>query len=86
MDLLTRETVTAFTDLVCADPQWLRDEFDALVAASFGRPPAVPPAAPPAVPHRQRRHPPAGRGRDRLPARRTRWFREHGHRQRSPPP
>lgn len=86
MDLLTGETVTAFADLVFADPQWLRDEFDALVAASFGRPPAVPPTAPPPSPRRRRRHPPAGRGHDRLPALRTCRFREHGHRQRSPPP
>ncbi|HEY1702057.1 MAG TPA: hypothetical protein VGG75_20310 [Trebonia sp.] len=85
MDLLTRATVTEFADLACADPQWLREEFDALVAASFGLPPAAPPAVPPAAP-RRRRHPPAGRGHGRLPAGRTRWFREHGHPQRSPPP
>ena len=85
MDLLTRETVTAFAELVYADSQWLRDEFDALVAASFGRPPAAPPTAPPPSPRRRRRHPPAGRGHDRLPALPAPWFREHGHRQRSPP-
>lgn len=60
MDLLTRETATAFADLVHADPQWLRDEFDALVAASFGGPPVAPPTAPPPSPRRHRqRSPPA---------------------------
>jgi hypothetical protein len=85
MGLLTSETATAFADIVCADSQWVRDEFDALIAASFGRPPMVPPPAPPAIPRRPRRYRPAGRGRHRIPALRARWFREHGHRQRSPP-
>jgi hypothetical protein len=43
MDLATYEAETAFADLTCADPEWLRDEFDALVSASFGQPPAPPP-------------------------------------------
>ena len=47
MDLATREADTAFAELICADAQWLREEFDALVSASFGQPPAAPPPAPP---------------------------------------
>jgi hypothetical protein len=50
MDLATYETATAFADLICADPESLRDEFDALVSASFGQPPSPPPPAPPQVP------------------------------------
>jgi hypothetical protein len=50
MDLATYEAETAPADLICADPEWLRDEFDALVSASFGQPPAPPPPAPPEVP------------------------------------
>jgi hypothetical protein len=50
MDLATDEAETAFADLICVDPEWLRDEFDALVSASFGQPPAPPPPAPPEVP------------------------------------
>jgi hypothetical protein len=50
MDLATYEAETASSDLICADPEWLRDEFDALVSASFGQPPAPPPPAPPEVP------------------------------------
>jgi hypothetical protein len=55
MDLATRDTGTAFAELICADAQWLREEFDALIAASFSQPPAAPPPAPPRVP------PPPGR-------------------------
>jgi hypothetical protein len=50
MDLATYEAETAFADLISADSEWLRDEFDALVSASFGQPPAPPPPAPPQVP------------------------------------
>jgi hypothetical protein len=50
MDLATYEAETAFADLICADPERLRDEFDALVSASFGQPPTPPPPAPPQVP------------------------------------
>jgi hypothetical protein len=50
MELATREADTAFADVICADPQSVRDEFDALVSASFGQPPAPPPPAPPRVP------------------------------------
>ncbi|GAB3357373.1 hypothetical protein GCM10027360_17500 [Amycolatopsis echigonensis] len=35
-----RTAGTAFAELVCADPEWARAEFDAIVAANF---PAVPP-------------------------------------------
>ena len=51
MDLSTREADAAFADLICADPQWLDAEFDALVSASFSEPPGPPPA-PPRVPPR----------------------------------
>jgi hypothetical protein len=50
MDLATRDADTAFAELICADAQWLREEFDALIAASFGQPPAARPPAPPRVP------------------------------------
>ena len=52
MTLYTREAGAAFADLICDDPQWLDAEFDALVSASFGEPPAPPPPAPPRVPPR----------------------------------
>ncbi|WP_146771015.1 hypothetical protein [Prauserella muralis] len=44
--LVPLRTDAAFADLVCADRQWVRAEFDAIVAASFGRecPAALPPA------------------------------------------
>src|SRR5204862_514181 len=50
MTVSTREADAAFADLICADPQWLDAEFDALIAESFGEPPAQPPPAPPRVP------------------------------------
>jgi hypothetical protein len=86
MDLSTREADAAFADLICADPQWLRDEFDALISASFGEPPAPPSAAPPRVPPRPgiprppSRHPAPGPAGIPSPAAGP----EHG-RQRSPP-
>jgi len=52
MNVPTREADTTFTDLICADPQWVREEFDALISASFVEPPAPPPPAPPRVPQR----------------------------------
>jgi hypothetical protein len=52
MVLSTREAGAAFVDLICADPQWLDAEFDALISASFSEPPAPPPPAPPRVPPR----------------------------------
>ncbi len=67
MDLATRDADTAFAELICADAQWLREEFDALIAASFSQPPAAPPPAPPRVPPPRggagplgRRRPPPG--------------------------
>ncbi|WP_152547007.1 hypothetical protein [Amycolatopsis orientalis] len=44
------ERQTGFVELVCADPGWLRTEFDAIVAANFGdrsAPRRVPPRRPP---------------------------------------
>jgi hypothetical protein len=39
----------AFTELISADPDLVRAEFDALIGANFGEPPAPPtPPAPPA--------------------------------------
>jgi hypothetical protein len=77
-----------FADLICADEQWLRREFDALIAASYGAPPARP--GPPAPP----RTPPAGRPPRYLSGTRGRWTappsgsakrRAAMRRQRSPP-
>jgi hypothetical protein len=87
MDLATRDADRAFAELIYADAQWLREEFDALIAASFGQPPAAPPPAPPRVPPRRRPpvpprwrqpqpHPSATSGRVTVPGQR---------RQRSPP-
>jgi hypothetical protein len=47
MTLTTREAGAAFADVVYADQQWVDAEFDALISASFGEPPAPPPPAPP---------------------------------------
>jgi hypothetical protein len=52
MNVPTREMDTTFTDLICADPEWVREEFDALISAAFGEPPTPPPPAPPRVPPR----------------------------------
>ncbi len=52
MGLAICDADTAFADVICADPQWLREEFDALIAASFSEPPARPPLSPPRVPPR----------------------------------
>jgi hypothetical protein len=65
MDLATRDADAMFAELICADAEWLREEFDALIAASFRQPPAAPPPAPPRVPP-GRRHPgPPGHHRSR---------------------
>lgn len=50
MTVSTREADAAFADVVYADQQWVDAEFDALISASFSRPPAPPPPAPPRVP------------------------------------
>ena len=34
MDLATRDANAAFAELICADAQWLREEFDTLIAAT----------------------------------------------------
>ena len=39
-------TGQAFVDLVCADDELMRAEFDALIAASWPTPPPVPPVPP----------------------------------------
>src|ERR1700759_259441 len=54
MDLAPCDLDTAFAEVIYGDAQWLREEFDALIAASFGQPPAAPPPAPPRVPPRRR--------------------------------
>jgi hypothetical protein len=88
MDLATRDAELAFADLICADVQWLREEFDALIAASFDQPPAAPPPAPPRVPP-HRHHPATPARRYPRPCCRamTPPVTAPGHcRQRSPPP
>jgi hypothetical protein len=50
-ELTTDEAGARFAELICTDPQWLHEEFSALVRASFGAPPPWPrPPAPPRVP------------------------------------
>jgi hypothetical protein len=45
----TRQASEVFAELICADDQWLRQEFNALIAANY-RPPGPPPPAPPRTP------------------------------------
>jgi hypothetical protein len=52
----TRQAGATFADLICADEQWLREEFDALIAANY-RPPGPPPPAPPRTPPLPSRRP-----------------------------
>jgi hypothetical protein len=81
-------TDTAFADLICADPEWVRAEFDALMTAEFGGPPAGPvPPAPPYVPAGRRPPGAAVPARPRIlpPATATRSARDTQRRQRSPP-
>jgi hypothetical protein len=52
MNLSTREARAAFADVVYADQQLVDADFDALIAACYGKPPAPPPPAPPRVPPR----------------------------------
>jgi hypothetical protein len=87
MDLATRDADRAFAELMCADAQWLREEFDALIAASFSQPPAAPPPAPPRVPPRRGRPIPPRRSwlRARLPAIIVPVAAPGHRRQRSPP-
>jgi hypothetical protein len=85
MDLATRDADTAFAELICADAQWLREEFDALISASFGQPPAAPPPAPPRVPPSRGHTGPPTRPRHHLPAVPSRVATPEHRRQRSPP-
>jgi hypothetical protein len=49
--ITTHEVGAKFAELICADPQWLDEEFSALMAANFCAPPAWPrPPAPPTFP------------------------------------
>jgi hypothetical protein len=52
---VTQQADAAFAELICADDQWLREEFDALIAANY-QPPGLPPPAPPRVPPLPPRH------------------------------
>jgi hypothetical protein len=87
MDLATRDADTTFAELICSDEQWLREEFDALISASFGQPPAAPPPAPPRVPPARGHTGPPGQHRPRpyVPAVLSRVTTPGHRRQRSPP-
>jgi hypothetical protein len=86
MTLTTREADAAFADLICADQQLVDAEFDALISASFGEPPAPPPPAPPRVPPRPGSTPPPSRRPSPGPAVLTSPATRPVHgRQRSPP-
>jgi len=87
MDLASHEAGPEFADIICADPDLLRQEFDALIAASYARPPARRPPAPPGTePPHGRSWPPADPGSGLRPGRRTAPRPGRGHsRQRSPP-
>jgi len=61
MTVSTREADAAFADVVYADQQWVDAEFDAIIAACFGEPPAPPPPAPPRVPPHPGTPPPPSR-------------------------
>jgi hypothetical protein len=82
----TRLAGSLFAELICADEQWLHEEFDALIAASYGPPPVPPRPAPPRTPPSRRPRPSASAREpvltgSRLPARRG----SAGGHQRSPP-
>lgn len=78
-----------FLDLVLADDDMVRAEFDAIVQATWSPPPVSPPARPTKFGRRGRRGPARLRGqprhRTRAP-RGLRFRRSMGARQRSPPP
>jgi hypothetical protein len=86
MNVSTREARAAFADVVYADQQLVDAEFDALIAASYGKPPAPPPAPPRVPPRPGNPHPPAPRPLPGPPATTPSLATgpEHG-RQRSPP-
>jgi hypothetical protein len=83
----TRQADAAFAELICADDQWLREEFDALIAANY-QPPGPPPPAPPRVPPLPPRRQGPAPSPDRCPG--PQVLRAHSgagrRRQRSPPP
>jgi hypothetical protein len=87
-ELTTREADATFAELICADPQWLRAEFGALITAGFGAPPTWPrPPAPPRAPSdRTPDHPFPPPRRNTRPAPAIRPTRQGHRRQRSPPP
>jgi hypothetical protein len=73
-----------FLDLVCADQDWLRSEFEEIIAASWGEPPRLArprwTARPPGWPGRRSPYfAPVADPSDRVPGR------HEGARQRSPP-
>jgi hypothetical protein len=79
----TRQAGATFAELICADEQWLRDEFDALIAANYQPPgPPAPPRVPPLPPHhREPECPPPG-----VPGPQAATVPGGLRRQRSPPP
>jgi hypothetical protein len=85
-DLAIRGLESAFADVICADEQWLREEFDALISVSFNEPPAPPRPAPPQVPPCGPWRPPARPRPGVRPARVAFARAAPGHRrERSPP-
>jgi hypothetical protein len=86
MTLTTREAGAVFADVVYADQQRVDAEFEALVSASFGEPPAPSRPAPPRVPPHPGTPPPPSRRPAPGPAAATSPATGPGHgRQRSPP-
>ena len=84
----TRQAGAQFAELNCADEQWLREEFDALIAANY-QPPSLPPPAPPRTPPLPPRHPAPATCPVAGPGRPQATFSHHGgglRRQRSPTP
>lgn len=60
-----RRTTDEFLDLVCADEDLLRAEFDAIIDATWSPPPARPPASPSRADRPSRRDPDQPRTRER---------------------
>jgi hypothetical protein len=50
MSTIHDESTTEFVDVLCDDPDWLRAEFDELIAAVWDQPPAQRPPSPPQRP------------------------------------
>jgi hypothetical protein len=75
----------AFTDLIAADPDLVREEFDALIGANFTEPPepSPPPVAPARSPEPPR--PPAGNGRTQTAQPADQFPADPSTTQRSPP-